>query len=88
MPTLRSEFAIEQFEEVLQRLAHKIAMEAVTNLQGDVRVVIRKGRVSAVETDRHGMAEASIKPVPRFSLDKHAKKSDRKLTDYKAFAHT
>ena len=30
----------------------------------------------------------SEKPTPRFSLAKRAKKSDRKLTDYKAFAKT
>jgi hypothetical protein len=29
-----------------------------------------------------------VKPEPRFSLTKHAKKSNRKLTDYKAFAET
>jgi len=53
IPTLRSLFSFEQFEEVLQRLAHKIALDAVKNLnQGDVRIVIHGHRFSVVETDK------------------------------------
>ena len=32
MPTIRSQFSFKQFEEALQKLAHKAAIEAVTNL--------------------------------------------------------
>jgi len=53
IPTTRSLFNFEQFEEVLQKLAHRIAIDGITNLQGDIRVVVRNGRISEVETDRH-----------------------------------
>ena len=47
MPTVRSHFSFEQFEEVLQKLAHKKAIDAVTNLnQGNVRIVIHGNRFS------------------------------------------
>jgi len=52
MPTIKSYFNFEQFEEVLQKLAHEIALEAVKNLnQGDVRIVIHGSRLDTVETD-------------------------------------
>jgi len=50
---MRSLFNFEQFEEVLQKLAHRIAIDAITKLQGDVRIVVRHGKISEVETDRH-----------------------------------
>lgn len=53
MPTMRSLFSFEQFEEVLQKLAHKIAIDAVTKLQGDVRIVVHGARLSQVETDKY-----------------------------------
>ena len=53
MPTLRSLFNFEQFEGVLQKLAHEIAMEAITNLQGDIRIDVHGGRLSTVETSKH-----------------------------------
>jgi acylphosphatase len=53
MPTLRSHFNFQQFEEVLQKLAHEIALDAVKNLnQGDVRIVIHGSRLDTVETDK------------------------------------
>lgn len=54
MPTIRSEYSIEQFEEVLQRLAHKTAVDAVTNLnRGDVRIRIHGPRLTHVETSNY-----------------------------------
>jgi len=136
IPTLRSPFSFEQFRTVLKKLAHDIAIEAVTNLQGDIRIIVYGGRFSAIETNNYSirffanhiaytehdghswehswgfdvedklyltsndctkisyyapegkekeitekitrfidkiMAEASIKPVPRFSLSKKPK---------------
>jgi len=53
MPTIRSRFNFEQFKEVLQKLAHEIALDAVKNLnRGDVRIVIHGPRLSRVETSR------------------------------------
>jgi hypothetical protein len=52
VPTLRSLFSFEQFEEVLQKLAHDIAIDAITNLQGDIRIVVYDGRLSTVETNK------------------------------------
>jgi len=53
MPTLRSEYSLEQFEEVLQKFAHKIALDAVKNLdQGDVLIRISGPRLSRVETSK------------------------------------
>jgi len=55
MPTTRSLFSFEQFEQVLQKLAHTIAIEAVTNLRGDIRIVVHSGQLSQVETDKHSI---------------------------------
>ena len=53
MPTIRSHFNFEQFEEVLQKLAHEIALDAVKNLnRGDVRIVIHGPRFSVVKTNK------------------------------------
>lgn len=53
MPTIRSQFNIEQFETVLQKIAHKIALNAVKNLnQGDVRIIIRGPRFDTVATSK------------------------------------
>jgi len=146
MPTIRSLFSFEQFEDALQKLAHKVAMEAVRKMNQDVRIVIHNGRFTTVETDnvdiyfrgqRIGYIQQTggwtewwsfeieekiyltsndrtkisfkasenekdkveakirkfidnlmtdVKPNPRFSLTNHARKSNRKLTDYKAFS--
>lgn len=53
IPTIRSLFSFEQFEAVLQKLAHRIAIDAITSLQGEVRVAVRNGRISEVQTDRY-----------------------------------
>jgi len=54
IPTMRSLFSFEQFEEVLQKLAHEIATEALmAPLRGDVRIIIYGGRLSTVETNKH-----------------------------------
>jgi hypothetical protein len=50
MPTMRSLFSFEQFEEAMQKLAHKIALDAVKSLK-DVRIDIRRSRFYIVETD-------------------------------------
>lgn len=51
IPTLRSHFNFEQFQKVLQKQAHRIAIDAVKNLdQGDVRIQIHGHRFSAFET--------------------------------------
>lgn len=53
MPTIKSYFNFEQFEKVLQKLAHEIALDAVENLgQGDVRIVIHGPKLSVVETSK------------------------------------
>jgi len=49
---MRSLFNFEQFETVLQKLAHRIAIDAITNLQGDIRIDVRHGKISSVETNR------------------------------------
>ena len=50
MPTIRSHFSFQQFEEALQKLAHKIAIEGVTDLnRGDIRVVAYGNRFSRVD---------------------------------------
>lgn len=50
MTTIRSHFSFEQFEQVLQKLAHEEAIEAATELQ-DVKLTIRSGRIREIETD-------------------------------------
>ena len=51
MPTIRSHFNYAQFEKAFQKLAHEIALDAVTSLQrGDVRIVIRGPRLGEVST--------------------------------------
>lgn len=55
MATIRSRFSFKQFEDVLQKMAHKVALDAVKTLQhGDVRIIIRESRFSDVETDEYG----------------------------------
>jgi len=49
MTTIRSHFSFEQFEQVFQQLAHKIAIEVVRNLQ-DAKIRIRKGKIVSLET--------------------------------------
>jgi small-conductance mechanosensitive channel len=57
MATIRSDFSFEQFEEVLQKMAHKVALEAVKTLKhGDVRITIYGSRFSHVETDEYGFS--------------------------------
>lgn len=54
MTTIRSKFSFEQFEEVLQKMAHEVALEAVKTLKhGDVRITIYGSRFSHVETDEY-----------------------------------
>jgi len=45
MPTLRSRFSFKQFEEALQKLAHKAAIEAVTNLERGIIIKTFHDRV-------------------------------------------
>ena len=50
---MRSHFNFEQFQKVLQKIAHETALEAVKSLnQGDVRIVIHGSRLDTVETDK------------------------------------
>jgi hypothetical protein len=52
MPTIRSEFNFEQFETVLQKIAHDIAIKAVTNPKGRIRITTySNGKLGIVETD-------------------------------------
>jgi hypothetical protein len=53
MPTIRSEHGFDQFETVLQKFAHNVAVEAVTMLnQGRVRIEISSSNTfQRVETD-------------------------------------
>ena len=53
MPTIRSKYSIEQFEEVLQKLAHEVAIDAVINLnKGYAKVTISGSRFTHVEAGR------------------------------------
>jgi len=53
MPTMRSQFSLEQFETVLQKLAHEIAIDAVETMQhGDVSIVIHGSRLSSIRTSK------------------------------------
>jgi hypothetical protein len=58
VPTLRSEYGFDQFETVLQKFAHEIAIDAVTNLkQGRVRIEISSGnKFQRVETDKYSIS--------------------------------
>jgi len=51
VPTLRSEFSFEQFETVMQKLAHEIALDNLKELKGDLRIVAHGSRLSEVATD-------------------------------------
>lgn len=54
MPTTRSEYGFEQFEEVLQNMAHRTALDAVENMKrGDVSIRISGSKFSSVETDEY-----------------------------------
>jgi hypothetical protein len=53
IPTIRSKFSIQQYRAVLQKMAHEIAVDALMELQGDVRIVVYGGRLSTVETNKH-----------------------------------
>ncbi len=55
MPTLRSEYGFDQFETVLQKFAHEMAVNAVTTLeQGRVRIDISSSnRFQTVETGKY-----------------------------------
>lgn len=54
MPTIRSKFSIQQFEEVLQKLAHMIAIDAVTTLKrGRCRIIISGPELREVFTDQY-----------------------------------
>jgi hypothetical protein len=50
---MRSLFNFGQFQAVLQKLAHEIAVEAITNLKGDIRIDAHGGMLSTVETNEH-----------------------------------
>ena len=54
MPTTRSHFSFEQIEKVLQKLAYKIALDAVTTLEhGRVCINISGTRIRDVDTDEY-----------------------------------
>jgi len=55
IPTLRSLFTFEQFETVMQKLAHKTAIEAVTDLKSN-KILVQSnsaGRLSEVDDGVH-----------------------------------
>jgi len=49
MATLRSHYSFEQFEFVLQDIAHKVAIEQVKNLRGG-RIDLGDGRIRAISS--------------------------------------
>jgi len=52
IPTTRSLFSFEQFEAVLQKIAHDIAIKAVTNPKGNMRITTKSnGKFDTVETN-------------------------------------
>jgi hypothetical protein len=51
MATIRSHFSFEQFEAVLQKVAHEMALDALKALKGDLRIAGSKNRLKEVETD-------------------------------------
>ena len=54
MTTIRSHFSFEQFEQVFQQLAHKIAIEVVKDPQkvmGKAEIDIYNGKIISVKTD-------------------------------------
>lgn len=52
MPTIRSHFSFEQFEAVLQKLAHEMAVDLLTELKGkNISIRADKGRLIYVLTD-------------------------------------
>lgn len=54
MPTIRSHFSYGQFEAVLQKIAHKVAINAVKTLKhGRVRVIISGPSLREVETNEY-----------------------------------
>ena len=57
MPTIRSHFSFKQFERVFQKLAHEIAVDAVTNMnKGRVRINISGNRLSEVSINSGSLA--------------------------------
>lgn len=55
IPTLRSYYNFRQFEQVFQKLAHEIAMDAVKNMdKGRVRITLNGKRVSEVSINSGG----------------------------------
>jgi len=50
-PIFRSEFSFEQFEAVLQKLAHEMALDALRNLKGELSITVRANRLVSVETN-------------------------------------
>ncbi|MEA2090400.1 MAG: hypothetical protein U9O89_06575 [Thermoproteota archaeon] len=51
MPTIRSHYRYEQFEEVLQQLAHKLAKKIVEDLPETAEIKIRGQKLDRVVTD-------------------------------------
>lgn len=71
IPTVRSHFSFEQFEEVLQKLAHKKAIDAITNLnQGNVRIVINGNRFSRFDVIDKLEIHFYVKHVSYFEYDR------------------
>lgn len=62
MVTIRSEYSFDQFETVLQKLAHEIAVEAITNLnQGRIRIqTSSSNRFERLETDKYTFSFYSV----------------------------
>jgi len=58
MVTVRSLYSFDQFETVLQKLAHEIAIDAVTNLdQGRMRITTTSnGKLEHMETEQYGFS--------------------------------
>jgi hypothetical protein len=78
MATLRSEYSFEQFETVLQRFAHEIAMDAVQTLShGRVQMTIDGRRFILIDTEKFLLRFGSINigfwqkanGIPSFGFD-------------------
>jgi len=51
---MRSKFNFQQFEQVLQKIAHRVALEAVKTLHGRARIiVISPSRLREVDTEEY-----------------------------------
>lgn len=51
VPTIRSHYSFEQFEAVLQKLAHEMALDALKMLKGELRIIAHSSRLNEVQAN-------------------------------------